>query len=221
MEHFLDSQKCTILYVDDEEKSLKYFTRAFQENFRILTAANASDGYRLLEQHRDEIALLMTDQRMPGEKGVEFLRRARRLHPEAIRILTTAYSDYDVAVEAINSGAISQYVTKPWDIPQLEMVLKRACEFFREQRERDLLVKAKSLAQQKPRIPAQDEDKPGALLTLGQVADYLKVNKFTVYRLVTQKRIPAFKVGNQWRFKREMLDAWLMTKSNIRKTESN
>jgi response regulator RpfG family c-di-GMP phosphodiesterase len=51
MENLYDYQKCTILYVDDEEKSLKYFTRAFGDKFKILSAANASDGYRLLEQH--------------------------------------------------------------------------------------------------------------------------------------------------------------------------
>ena len=137
MEPLADYQKCTILYVDDEEKSLKYFTRAFGDKFNILSAANAADGYRLLEQHRDEIVLLITDQRMPGEKGVEFLERARRLHPEAIRILTTAYSDFDVAIEAVNSAAIHKYVTKPWDIPELEMILNQACEAFTGQREHD------------------------------------------------------------------------------------
>jgi len=54
------------------------------------------------------------------------------------------------------------------------------------------------------------------LLTTEQVARYLKVDKFTVYRLVTQKKIPAFKVGNQWRFKKKMIDAWLMKNSNMR-----
>jgi excisionase family DNA binding protein len=54
------------------------------------------------------------------------------------------------------------------------------------------------------------------LLTTEQVARYLKVDKFTIYRLVTQKKIPAFKVGNQWRFKRAMIDAWLMENSNVR-----
>jgi len=54
------------------------------------------------------------------------------------------------------------------------------------------------------------------LLTAEQVAHYLKVDKFTVYRLVSQKKIPAFKVGSQWRFKRSMIDAWLVKNSNIR-----
>jgi len=54
------------------------------------------------------------------------------------------------------------------------------------------------------------------LLTTEQVASYLKIDKFTVYRLVTQKKIPAFKVGNQWRFKKKMIDAWLIQNSNVR-----
>src|SRR5687768_9638367 len=149
MGDFYDYQKCAILYVDDEEKSLKYFNRAFENKFRILCAADAADGYRLLQQYRDEIGLLITDQRMPGEKGVEFLERARQLHPRAIRILTTAYSDLDVAIEAVNSGAIYKYVTKPWDIPQLGVTLQRALEFYMVQRERDFLLKEKLSALQR------------------------------------------------------------------------
>jgi len=220
MEPLANYQNCTILYVDDEEKSLKYFTRAFGDKFNILSAANAADGYRLLEEHRDEIALLMTDQRMPGEKGVEFLQRARRIHPEAIRILTTAYSDFDVAIEAVNSAAIYKYVTKPWDIPELEMILKQACQFFTVQREHDLRLAAEFSEQ--PKTTASDRGaKFGDLQTPEQIARYLNVNKFTVYRLVTEKKIPAFKVGNQWRFKQEMIDAWMMAKSNMRKKKTN
>ncbi len=220
MEPLANYQNCTILYVDDEEKSLKYFTRAFGDKFNILSAANAADGYRLLEEHRDEIALLMTDQRMPGEKGVEFLQRARRIHPEAIRILTTAYSDFDVAIEAVNSAAIYKYVTKPWDIPELEMILKQACQFFTVQREHDLRLEAEFSEQ--PKTTAADRGaKFGDLQTPEQIARYLNVNKFTVYRLVTEKKIPAFKVGNQWRFKQEMIDAWMMAKSKMRKKKTN
>jgi excisionase family DNA binding protein len=56
---------------------------------------------------------------------------------------------------------------------------------------------------------------PEKLLTTNQVARYLKVDKFTVYRLVTQRKMPAFKVGSQWRFKKKMIDAWLMKNSNL------
>src|SRR5918994_3532892 len=166
MGDFYDYQKCAILYVDDGEKSPKYFNRAFENKFRILCAADAVEGYRLLQQHRDDIGLLITDQRMPGEKGVQFLERARQLHPKAVRILTTAYSDLDVAVEAVNSGAIYKYVTKPWDIPQLEVTLQRAAEFFLVQRERDLLLKEKLSVLQRMLITDR-------VLTLGILAGRL------------------------------------------------
>jgi excisionase family DNA binding protein len=61
---------------------------------------------------------------------------------------------------------------------------------------------------------------PEKLLTTDQVARYLKIDKFTVYRLVTQKNMPAFKVGNQWRFRKQMIDAWLMKNSNLDENES-
>jgi two-component system, probable response regulator PhcQ len=143
MQSFYDYKRFAVLYVDDEEKSLKYFTRAFQDQFRILTATNAQDGLKLLEEHKDDIGLLMTDQRMPGEKGVWLLEKARQLRPRIIRILATAYSDMDAAIAAVNTGAIYKYVTKPWDPPQLENTLKRGLEFFMVQRERDQLLKEK------------------------------------------------------------------------------
>src|SRR5438552_6862583 len=143
MEHLYDYKKHAILYVDDEEKSLKYFTRAFSEHFRILTAVNAVEGLKLLEAHKDEIALLMTDQRMPGEKGIWLLEKARQLRPRIVRILATAYSDMESAIAAVNTGAVYKYITKPWDPPQLENSLKRGLEFFMVQRERDHLLKEK------------------------------------------------------------------------------
>src|SRR5581483_10044750 len=93
MKEVQDYKKFAILYVDDEEKSLKYFARAFEDQFRVLTAANAQDGLKLLEERGEDIGVLMTDQRMPGEKGVWLLEKSRNLHPNIIRILATAYAD--------------------------------------------------------------------------------------------------------------------------------
>jgi two-component system probable response regulator PhcQ len=143
MQPLYDYKKFAILYVDDEEKSLKNFTRAFGETFRILTAPNGHEGLKLLEAHKDDIGLLMTDQRMPGEKGVWLLERARQLRPRIIRILATAYSDMDAAIAAVNTGSIYKYINKPWDVPQLEQTLKRGLEFFIVQRERDQLLREK------------------------------------------------------------------------------
>ncbi len=143
MQNPYDYKKFAILYVDDEEKSLKYFARAFEEQFRVFTATNAQDGFKLFEEHKDDIGLLMTDQRMPGEKGVWLLEKARQLRPRIIRILATAYADMDAAIAAVNTGAIYKYVTKPWDPPQLENTIKRGLEFFMVQRERDQLLREK------------------------------------------------------------------------------
>ncbi len=143
MENLYDYKRFAVLYVDDEEKSLKQFARAFQDQFRIYTAANAQDGLKLLEEHKDDIGLLMTDQRMPGEKGVWLLEKARQLRPRIIRILATAFADMEAAIAAVNTGAIYKYVTKPWDPPQLENTLKRGLEFFMVQRERDQLLMEK------------------------------------------------------------------------------
>jgi two-component system, probable response regulator PhcQ len=143
MDHLYDYKKFAILYVDDEENSLKSFLRAFEDQFRIFTATNAVEGFKLLQEHADEIGLLMTDQRMPGEKGVWLLERARQLNPRIIRILATGYADMDAAIAAVNTGAIYKYVSKPWDGPQLENTLKRGLEFFVVQRERDQLLREK------------------------------------------------------------------------------
>jgi two-component system, probable response regulator PhcQ len=140
MENLYDYKKFAILYVDDEEKSLKYFERAFGDDFRVLTAANAQDGYNLLQKHADEIGLLLTDQRMPGEKGVWLLERARQFRPRILRMLVTAYSDMDAAIAAVNSGSIYKYVSKPWDPPQFELTLRHGLEFFMVQAERDQLL---------------------------------------------------------------------------------
>ena len=143
MENLYDYKKFAIIYVDDEEKSLTNFTRAFGDEFRIFTATNAQDGLKLLERHAEETGVLMTDQRMPGEKGVWLLERSRQLRPHIIRILVTAFADMDAAISAVNSGAIYKYVTKPWDPPQLELTLRQSLEFFMVQAERDQLLREK------------------------------------------------------------------------------
>jgi two-component system probable response regulator PhcQ len=143
MESFYDYKKFYILYVDDEEKSLKYFREIFGDKFNTLTASSAEEGFRILTENADKIGILMTDQRMPGEKGIQLLEKARQLRPRVLRILVTAYSDMETAIESVNTGAIYKYLTKPWDIPQLEVTLKRGIEFFIVQSERDQLLREK------------------------------------------------------------------------------
>jgi two-component system, probable response regulator PhcQ len=146
MESFYDYKKYYVLYVDDEEKSLKYFREIFGDKFSILTASSGEEGYRILSENKEKIAILMTDQRMPGQKGIQLLEKARQLKPQILRMLVTAYSDLETAIESVNTGAIYKYVTKPWDIPQLEVTLKRGLEFFIVQSERDHLLREKMSA---------------------------------------------------------------------------
>jgi two-component system probable response regulator PhcQ len=143
MPNHYDYKKFAILYVDDEEKSLVNFKRAFGDEFRVLTAANATEASRLVQTHLTEIGVLMTDQRMPGEKGVWLLERVRQTRPQIIRILVTAYADMDAAIAAVNSGAIYKYVAKPWEPTELEQTLRQALEFFMVQEERDQLLHEK------------------------------------------------------------------------------
>ena len=138
-----DYKRYTVLYVDDEERSLKYFRKAYEGEFRVLTASCAEDAWKVVQEAGDDIGVLITDQRMPGESGVDLLGRVRRAQPDIVRILTTAYSDLDSAIEGVNSGAIYRYVTKPWNVKELKGVLLRAMEFFLVQEERKLLLREK------------------------------------------------------------------------------
>jgi CheY-like chemotaxis protein len=141
-----DYQRYAILFVDDEATTRKYFRRLFGEKFRILEAEDGVQALAVFRQHADEIGVIVTDQRMPNETGVGFLSKIADKHPDVIKILSTAYSDIDAAIGSVNEGGIFRYITKPWDIPQLEVTLRRAMEFFTVKRERDALLGEKMQA---------------------------------------------------------------------------
>lgn len=141
-----DYQRYAILFVDDEANTRKYFRRLFGEKFRILEAEDGIEALAVFRQHANEIGIIVTDQRMPNETGVGFLSKIADDYPDIIKILSTAYSDIDAAIGSVNQGGIFRYMTKPWDIPQLEVTLRRAMEFFTVKRERDALLGAKMQA---------------------------------------------------------------------------
>ena len=141
-----DYQRYAILFVDDEPNTRKYFRRLFGEKFRILEAEDGVHALTVFRQHANEIGIIVTDQRMPNETGVGFLSKIADQYPDIIKILSTAYSDIDAAIGSVNEGGIFRYMTKPWDIPQLEVTLRRAMEFFTVKRERDALLGAKMQA---------------------------------------------------------------------------
>lgn len=120
-----------ILYVDDEAMALKYFERLVSPLAPVLTASSVDEGRTLLDAHGAEIAVLVSDQRMPGARGNELLRHAREHHPAVVRMLTTAYSDIGEAIEAINSGEIYRYIAKPWELEHLRADLRNALDLPR------------------------------------------------------------------------------------------
>jgi CheY-like chemotaxis protein len=117
----LDSQKLssmkqgrTLLLVDGESSILSALKRELRhDRYNILTALNAEQGLELLAIH--PVDVIVSDQRMPGMSGVEFLRRVKTLHPETVRMVLSGYTDLQAVTDAINEGAIYKFLTKPWD----------------------------------------------------------------------------------------------------------
>src|ERR687890_811278 len=117
-----------IVAVDDEPAVLaavaRDLRRGFGEHYRILRATSGAEALDLLKELRrrgDQVALLVADQRMPGMSGTEYLVEARKLVPEAKRVLLTAYADTEAAIQAINEVDLDYYLRKPWDPPEEQL----------------------------------------------------------------------------------------------------
>lgn len=139
----MDSPRDLLLYVDDEEQALKYFRLTFAKDYEVLTATSADLAWPLIEQHAERLALVISDQRMPGRTGVDLLTAVKERCPRTVRLLTTAYSDLTSAIAAVNQGAIYAYVTKPWQIDELRVVLRQALQLYHLRCERDALLAEK------------------------------------------------------------------------------
>ncbi|EAR21164.1 Response regulator receiver [Nitrococcus mobilis Nb-231] len=201
-----------VLYVDDEEKALKYFRRAVaDEALPVYTASSVAEALEVLEVHGEEIGVLITDQRMPGQTGVDLLRRVREDWPEIVRLLTTAYSDLDEAIEAVNRGEIFRYITKPWDIRQLRTELQQALEIHRLRLERSLLMEEKLSVWQR-------------LIEVNRVRDLVVMagsfthirNAMTAVAAYLEANVTASYRGRL--IAPEQLDLWSLTETEIRRT---
>jgi thioredoxin reductase (NADPH) len=114
-----------LLAVDDDVSVLEAVVQDLRRNYgaayRVMRAASGQAGLDTLNQlktRQEPVALLLSDQRMPGMTGVEFLERARNVYPDSLRVLITAYADTEVAIRAINTARIHYYLNKPWDPPE-------------------------------------------------------------------------------------------------------
>lgn len=122
-----------ILLVDDEALALKYFTKTFGDRFPIYSAPSAQEALQILQTDHSAIGIIVTDQRMPDTTGIELLKTVRNQYPQITRILTTAYTELDLLVAAINIGAVHSFIAKPWHLPELEKILLTALEHHETQ----------------------------------------------------------------------------------------
>lgn len=137
-QRLLDYREFPVLYVDDEPENLRIFELGFRRDFSVLTASGGEEGLALLAKR--PVAVVLSDQKMPGLSGVEFLARARALDPKTIRLLITAYGDAATLGNAINEGSIYRYIAKPWRPDELRLAVRRAIEVYALDRERDQLL---------------------------------------------------------------------------------
>ncbi|TWJ19455.1 HD domain-containing phosphohydrolase [Geobacter argillaceus] len=143
MSEAVDVQLDKVLFVDDEESILRSLNRLFMdEEFLVLTANSGEKGLTVLRE-TGGVGVIVSDQRMPGMSGVEFLSRSRERAPDALRIVLTGYADINATVEAINKGGAYRYITKPWNDEDLLQTIRDAVRQYRlmlENRRLNVLV---------------------------------------------------------------------------------
>ncbi|KOP25012.1 adenylate cyclase [Hapalosiphon sp. MRB220] len=121
------NSKPKILVVDDEPDNLDLLYRTFYRDYKVLRASSGPDALELLAQEGD-VSVIISDQRMPMMSGTEFLSLTATQYPDIIRIILTGYTDVEDLVDAINSGKVFKYVTKPWEAEELKAVVRQALD---------------------------------------------------------------------------------------------
>lgn len=135
--------KPTILCVDDENDNLEALERIFRKKYNVLRASSGKQALEIIQQHGNNISLILTDQRMPEMTGIEVLEKVIGQYPDMIRILITGFTELESVIQAINKGQIYQYITKPWDPVELSNTVDRAVERFTVGKE--LAIRTKQL----------------------------------------------------------------------------
>lgn len=135
-----DYKDYPILIVDDDEALLAAFADEFSGHFTVFRAEDAGTGLKMIEENR-EVAVVLADQRMPEITGVEMLGKLKIQHPEITRVLITAYTDIEAAIEAINIGDIFKYISKPYKFEEVKQIIQGGIEKYYLARERRRLQK--------------------------------------------------------------------------------
>lgn len=117
-----------IMVVDDEPANLRLLERLLSRTYEVITASSGAEALQLLTEH--DVALLITDQRMPGMTGLELLKRTVGFRPHMVRIILTGYTDVGSLVDVINCGQVYKYITKPWNNEELRLTVQRALDYY-------------------------------------------------------------------------------------------
>ena len=117
-----------IMIVDDEPVNLRTLTRLLRETYEVVTAESGAEALTLLQQHN--VALMISDQRMPGMTGIELMKNTVAQRPHMVKILLTGYTDVGALIESINCGLVYRYLTKPWNNEDLKQTVARALEHY-------------------------------------------------------------------------------------------
>jgi PAS domain S-box-containing protein len=134
----MNNTKIRVLFVDDEEANLKAFKTTFRREMDVFLAGSGKDALDLLE--KEEIHVIISDQRMPGMTGSEFLAVAKERHPKIMRMLLTGFADMEAVVAAVNRGGIYSYATKPWDANDLSLRIQQAFEIHQLREDKEKLL---------------------------------------------------------------------------------
>jgi signal transduction histidine kinase len=117
-----------LLIVDDEPEIVKALSRQFRRKYNVYSTTNPMEGISIME--KENIQVVLSDQRMPGMTGIDFFSRIKTKYPEALRLILTGYSDIEAVIGAINEGQVFRYVTKPWNPEELETIIREAFEKY-------------------------------------------------------------------------------------------
>lgn len=145
----------SLLFVDDETDNLDALERVFRKKYTIFKANSGPQALEILK--KENITVIISDQRMPDMTGVEFLEKSQKLAPHAIRILLTGYTDIDSVILAINKGHVYRYVTKPWDTRDLTLTVEQSVEKY--ELESELKITNQKLSQALDELKVLDEAK--------------------------------------------------------------
>lgn len=127
-----------LLIVDDELPNVRLLERLFRQDYFCLTASSGEEAINLLDQH--EVAVIITDQRMPQMTGIELLKKSAARRPHMVRILLTGYTDLEALVEAVNCGLVYMYVSKPWNNEELRLRVSRAVQHYEDNKRQHSLT---------------------------------------------------------------------------------